>query len=587
MFFAFLIILNFFPTDWDALYKALTIEGEDRVQAMEIYKGYSSRNDTLGIFSLYKMAYLDEKDPYGWFLKLKSKNPPKEMLEDAYKKLIEDENEKAINDYERIKKSFSLKFRKKIEEKIFLSRYEKSKDKRAVLNQAIKEGKRVALVLSKRAISEGEKLPEDLLKEILSLSLKYRDLELFQELISKYLKDEKLGQKEFFLIGRFYFFKKEYEKAINYFERLKDDKALFQKARAYLYMGKEEEALLTLENVKKELLSEAQYLILRIKLKNGKLEEAEKHLNLIKKMGLKSKANLNMAIHLNFYGKKDKAKELLAKIKENNEIKFWKNRLEGIENLSFMPQDSPFNYFFKEKYPQFQVSDTPLDLNFKPVNFPQFLVFKGLIKEGLFFRNTLKFDPIFLSRLYLSQNKYKNAINSIYSEAEKVLKKDIGQWNIEVLRIYYPRAYEEEVKKLCKEYKVPLNLFWAVMRQESLFEEEAVSTEGALGLMQVLPQNYLLYGEDLENPFEREKNMRVSLKYLKELKERFGEWVYVISAYNAGEEAVSFWLKDPIMTDLPSFYSTIPFEETKVYTRNVLFNLMMYNILYGEENEKI
>ncbi|MEJ5166235.1 MAG: transglycosylase SLT domain-containing protein [Thermoanaerobaculia bacterium] len=586
MFFAFLILLNIFPPDWEALYKALTIEGEDRVQAMEIYKKYSSRNDTLGIFSLYKMACLDEKDSYGWFLKLKSKNPPKEMLEDAYKKLIEDENEKAINDYERIKKGFSLRFRKKIEEKIFLKRFEKNKDKRAVLYQAIKEGKRVALILSKRAISEGEKLPEGVLKELLSLSLKYRDLELFQGLISNHLREKELGQKEIFLLGRFYFLKKEYEKSINYFERLKDEKALFQKARAYLYIGKEKEAILTLENIKKELLSEAQYLLLRIKLKNGKLEEAEKHLNLIKKMGLKSKATLNMAIHLNFYGKKDEAKALLGRMKENNEIKFWKNRLEGIENLSFMPQDSPFNYFFNGKYPQFQVSETPLNLNFKPVNFPQFLVFKGFVKEGLFFRNTLKFDPVFLSKLYLSQKKYKNAINSIYSEAENVLKKDIGQWNIEVLRIYFPRAYGEEVKKLCKEYKIPSNLFWAVMRQESLFEEEAISSEGALGLMQVLPQNYLLYGEDLENPFEKEKNMRVSLKYLKELKERFGEWVYVISAYNAGEEAVSFWLKDPIMADLPSFYSTIPFEETKVYTRNVLFNLMMYNILYGEEDEK-
>lgn len=586
MFFAFLVILNFFPPDWEALYKALEVEGENRAQAMEIYKKYSSRNDTLGAFSLYKMVYLDEKDPYGWFLKLLGKNPPKEMLEEAYKKLIEDENEKAISDYERIKKSFSLKFRKKIEEKIFLSRYKKNKEKEVILYQAIKEGKRVALALSKRAISEGEKLTENLIKELLFLSLKYRDLELFQELILNHLKDKKLGQKEIFLIGRFYFFKKEYEKAINYFEMLKDDKALFQKARAYLYMGKEEEALLTLESIKKELLSEAQYLILRIKLKDGKLEEAEKHLNLIKKVGLKSKATLNMAIHLNFYGKKDKAKQLLTHMKENNETKFWKNRMDGFENLSFMPQDSPFNYFFKGKYPEFQFSETPLNLNFKPANFPQFLVFKGFIKEGLFFRNTLKFEPLFLSKLYLSQKRYKNAINSIYLEAEKVLKKDIGQWDIEILRIYFPKAYEEEVKKLCREYKVPLNLFWAIMRQESLFEEEAISSEGALGLMQVLPQNYMLYGEDLENPFEREKNMRVSLKYLKELKEKFGEWVYVISAYNAGEEAVSFWLKDPVMADLPSFYSIIPFEETKVYTRNVLFNLMMYNILYGEEDEK-
>lgn len=581
MFFAFFLILNIFPPDWEMLYKALEIEGEERVQAMEVYKKYSMRVDTLGIFSSYKLTVLDKKDPYRWFLILLKKNPPKEILEEAYKKLIENGNEKAIENYEKLKKSFSLSFRKKIEEKIFFFRYEKARDKVSILNQAVKEGGRSALALSRKAISEGEKIPENLLKEIFFLSMKFRDLGLCEDLISKHLKENNMDEREIFLRGRFYFFKKEYEKAINYFGLLKDEKALFQKARAYLYRGKEEEALQALENIKKGLFNEAQYLILRIKLKNAKLDEAEKHLNLIKKMDLKSKAILNMAIHLNFYGKKDEAKAILSRLKENSEIKFWKNRIDGVENLSFMPQDSPFNFFYLNKYPEFKSSETRLDLNFKPVNFPQFLVFKGYIKEGLFFRKTLKLDPLFVARLYLSQDNYRSAINLLYSEAEKVFKKDVGQWNLQVLKIYFPRAYEEEVKKLCGEYRVPLNLFWAIMRQESLFEEEVVSSEGALGLMQILSQHYISYGENLENPFEREKNMRVSLKYLKELKEKLGDWVYVIAAYNAGEEAVGFWLKDPVMADLPSFYSTIPFEETKVYTRKVLFNWLMYNIIYG------
>jgi len=90
----------------------------------------------------------------------------------------------------------------------------------------------------------------------------------------------------------------------------------------------------------------------------------------------------------------------------------------------------------------------------------------------------------------------------------------------------------------------------------------------------------------LENPFDIEKNMKISLKYLKDLKENFGDWIYVISAYNAVEDAVSLWLKDPITVDLPSFYSTIPYFETKNYVKNVLYNWMIYKILYGEEDEK-
>lgn len=587
MFFVFIILLNIFPPDWELIEKALQVENQDKLKAMEIYKKYLKRNDTIGVLSNYKMVYLDEKDPYFWFLNLLKKKPSKEIIQDAFSKLIEDKNEKAIKNYYTLRKNFSVKFRNKIEEKIFLFKYENSKEKLEVIKEALNSKGRAPLILSKIALKENIKIPDEILKKIFILSLKNRDLEFCENLIEKYLKNQKLGKEENFLLGRFYFFKKDYGKALYYFGLNDDEKSLFQKARVYLYLQQEDKALEILKGIKNNLQNEALYLILRVYLKNGQLQEAEELLDLIKKNSIKNKAALNMAIHYNFYGKKEEAKKVLSGLRENNEIKFWKNRFEGNINLSFDSKDSPFNFFFIDKYPFFQNEEIPLNLDFKPINFPQFLILKGFIKEGLFFKETLKFEPEFLSKIYISQKRYKNAINSIYPEVEKVLKRDVNQWDPEVLKIYFPRAYEEEVKKLCKEYGVPANLFWAIMRQESLFEEDAVSPEGALGLMQILPQNYIRYSEDTENPFQIEKNMRVSLKYLKELKEILGDWVYVISAYNAGEEAVLLWIKDPVAADIPSFYSTIPFQETKIYTRNVLYNWLIYNILYGREDENL
>jgi len=586
MVFIFFIFFLIFPQDWENFEEALNLENQNIEGAIEIYKGLVQRSDPIGILANYKLAILDDKNSFQWFLNLSKKNPQKKMLEEIFEILVDNKNKNAIENYEKIKKKFSLKFRKKIEEKIFLSMYENTKDKIGLLKKAIKENQKSAIALSKLILKDEIKINKEILRDLFKIGLNLRDLEFCQSLLDKDIFKDKLNEKEIFLLGRFYFFKKDYKESLKYFDLLKDEKSLFQKARVYLFLNEEEKAIETLKNIKNELFNEAQYLILRINLKNGELEKAEEVLKKIKRKQIKNQATLNLAIHYNFYGKKEKAKFLLGSLKENKEVFFWKRRIEENYEAKLASDYSPFNFFYINKFPEFLKSDPPLNLDFKPVNFPQFLIYKGYFKEALFFSDTLKFPPKELGKLYILQKRYNDAIKTIYPEASKFLKMDERNWNPEVLRIYFPKAYEDNAKKLCKEYGIPLNLFWAIMRQESLFEEEAISEQGALGIMQVLPQNFLRYGEDLENPFDIEKNMKISLKYLKDLKENFGDWIYVISAYNAGEDAVSLWLKDPITVDLPSFYSTIPYFETKNYVKNVLYNWMIYKILYGEEDEK-
>lgn len=585
MIFIAFLFLSIFPQDWEIFEEALNLEKQSIERAIEIYKGLSKRNDPIGILSNYKLAILDKENSFQWFINLSKKNPKKKILEETYEILIDKKNEKAIENYENFKKKFSLKFREKVEEKIFLISYENTKDKIGLLEKAIKQNKKGALTIGKLILKEDLKINKKTLKELFKIGMKFRDLDFCQKILEKDILKEKLSEEDSYLLGRFYFFKRDYNESLKYFEILKDEKSLFQKARVYLLLNEEEKAIETLKSIKNKLFNEAQYLILRINLKNGELEKGEEILKKINKKQIKSQATLNLAIHYNFYGKKEKAQELLNSLKENKEVLFWKERLKENYKTKITPDFSPFNFFYLDKFPKFSKEDAPLNLSFKPVNFPQFLIYKGHFKEGLFFSETLKFPPKDVAKIYLLQGKYRDAIKIIYPEASKILNKEPDYWNPEILRIYFPKAYEERAKILCKEYGAPLSLFWAIMRQESLFEEEAMSEQGALGVMQILPQNFIRYGEDLENPLDIEKNMRVSLKYLKELKENFGEWVYVIAAYNAGEDSISLWLKDPITIDLPSFYSTIPYFETKNYTKNVLYNWMIYKILYGENDD--
>lgn len=585
MLFLFLLFLSF-PPDWEEFERGLLFEKEDPQKAIEIYKKLEISQGLVGILANYKLVLLDEENSYKWFLKIFKKNSPKNMIEECYKILIERNDKNAIENFENFKMKFSNKFRKKIEEKILLIRFQNAKDKVSFLSEVIKKNDLAAISISKFLFKENIKIHRNYLMELFKIGLKLRDLNFCQDILDMGLEIKDFKENEIFLLGRYYFFKKDYHKSLEYFDKLKDENSLFHKARVLLFLDEEEKAIEVLKMIKNDLYSQAQYLILRIKLKNGKMDIAKEILKNIKNKKIKRDAILNLAIHYNFYAQKKEANELLNSIKENYEIKFWKQRINDKIQLNLNPKYAPFNYFFLDKFPEFQNDKIEFNLNFKPLNFPQFLISKGYFKEGLFFQNTLKFPIFFTAKLLTGQERYKEAINLIYPEVIKTLKDKTENWNAEILKVYFPKAYEEKLINLCKDYGVPLNLLWAIMRQESLFDKDAISSEGAIGLMQVLPQNYLKYEEDLENPFEFEKNIKVSLKYLKNLKEIFENWIYVISAYNAGEEAVSLWLKDPITIDLPSFYSTIPYKETKFYLKNVLYNWMIYNNLYGVENEK-
>ena len=156
----------------------------------------------------------------------------------------------------------------------------------------------------------------------------------------------------------------------------------------------------------------------------------------------------------------------------------------------------------------------------------------------------------------------------------------------------YPREYAEYVEAYAEQYGVPETLIFAVIRTESSFDSGAVSSAGAVGLMQMLPETFewltdeILF-DHLESGmlYDPETNIKYGTYLLSRYYDRYGDWRLVFAAYNGGPGNLDKWLEDPEYSDGEGGLKKIPFRETRNYVKKVTDAWDMYERLYGEEYE--
>jgi soluble lytic murein transglycosylase len=133
-------------------------------------------------------------------------------------------------------------------------------------------------------------------------------------------------------------------------------------------------------------------------------------------------------------------------------------------------------------------------------------------------------------------------------------------------------------------------LTYAIIRQESQFEPDVVSSAGARGLMQLMPATAravakaenTLAGHTDAKLFEPAYNIRLGRSYLASLVDDFGgSYVLAIASYNAGPGRAREWMRsfgDPRQpnVDVVDWIEMIPFEETRGYVQRVMENLQVY-----------
>ena len=124
-------------------------------------------------------------------------------------------------------------------------------------------------------------------------------------------------------------------------------------------------------------------------------------------------------------------------------------------------------------------------------------------------------------------------------------------------KFYASNKYDHFISDASRQFGVDSRLIKAMIKAESDFDPRAVSKKGAMGLMQIMPENFKML--DLKNPFDPWENIKAGARYFKKLHERFnGKLALSLAAYNAGPTAVDRYRSIP------------PFQETEEYVRRVL-----------------
>jgi len=156
-----------------------------------------------------------------------------------------------------------------------------------------------------------------------------------------------------------------------------------------------------------------------------------------------------------------------------------------------------------------------------------------------------------------------------------------------VLRVIFPWPNRRAVEAEAAEFGVDPLLLVAIVRQESVFDAQALSPAGARGLAQLLPGTAALTARGLDVTFYPEwitvpdLNLHLGAAHLQELLQRFGGRVdAAAAAYNAGTAPVKRWLERAGADDPDEFIELIPYQETRGYVRAVLRNRELYRALY-------
>jgi soluble lytic murein transglycosylase len=160
-----------------------------------------------------------------------------------------------------------------------------------------------------------------------------------------------------------------------------------------------------------------------------------------------------------------------------------------------------------------------------------------------------------------------------------------------VLRAIFPWPNRAAVEAEAREFAIDPLLLVAIVRQESVFDPQALSPAGARGLAQLLPGTAAFTARGLDVSFDTEwitvpdLNLHLGAAHFAELLRRFGGRVEAaVAAYNAGSLPVVRWLGRPGAEDPDRFIELIPYQETRGYVRSVLRNQTLYGAMYGPRN---
>ena len=146
------------------------------------------------------------------------------------------------------------------------------------------------------------------------------------------------------------------------------------------------------------------------------------------------------------------------------------------------------------------------------------------------------------------------------------------------MRVLWPIDFQDVVRREAQARGLPADLVASVAYAESRFRPTAVSSRGAIGMMQIMPETAAWIAESLGEPVPTEQELegvelstRYGTWYLRYLLDRFGDTETALAAYNAGPATVDTWLAS----------GSDPFPETDAFVRRALAARPIYRFYFA------
>lgn len=162
----------------------------------------------------------------------------------------------------------------------------------------------------------------------------------------------------------------------------------------------------------------------------------------------------------------------------------------------------------------------------------------------------------------------------------------------------FPTAAIPRKAKVHKDVGKPV--VYAIARQESAFNPQAISSAGARGLLQLMPATARATAKKAGLSYSKGRltsdaayNATLGAAHLGELLDRFnGSYVLTFAAYNAGSSRSHKWIKeygDPRKSrvDTIDWIERIPFTETRNYVQRIMENLVIYRARFERDKLQI
>lgn len=155
--------------------------------------------------------------------------------------------------------------------------------------------------------------------------------------------------------------------------------------------------------------------------------------------------------------------------------------------------------------------------------------------------------------------------------------------------LLYPRPFDAEISAASRLVQLAPEILYGVLRQESLYRADAVSTAGARGLMQLQLETARTTARFWKRPrpmlndlFDPSVNTSLGAGRLRMLLDRFdGQLAVALAGYNAGPNAATRWLpQEPMDADV--WVENIPYNETRGYVQRILWHSLMFTWLRSD-----